>query len=469
MHVTFCNINKRINSTKQVTSEQLAAGAIYDNVVLKQLTNIDNPTLWIDGADDDIYTYNYAYIQEWGRYYFVRSCDLRHDKIYKCDLELDDLATYKTEILATTAYIIYSTSNFNRWIRDDRCPIIIHGSSYVSSQSAIVVDNEPLFEASDNETVVITTVSQNYGIYSWVLTENQLRDVMAALSDNDSIFDALSKQFGDAMGSIISVQRLPIRAAAIQSNNTSFIQVGKYTLSTSAGYHELATRHVYATGSIGIPATYTDFRFTEPYCKAKISIPFIGVVDFPLGELAPDGGIDWRLDIDILTGLITYTFFSGTIAKPIASYSGNCGGIVPIATNQIANVGNTVAGLTGGVIGAGASLLSGNPVPALIGGISAVANGFYSAAQTSSSVIGSYSGGRSEYTSRVIKLTVEKFLTSNEPDNLTAVEGRPVCKVDTLTNYTGYIRTQGFSISLTANKYVIDSINAKLDAGIYIE
>ena len=115
------------------------------------------------------------------------------------------------------------------------------------------------------------------------------------------------------------------------------------------------------------------------------------------------------------------------------------------------------------------SALSGNPVPAVIGGISAISNAFFSFSQDKNTVIGSYSGGRSEFTSRTIKLTVEKFATPIEPDNLTAFEGRPVYKVDQLSNYSGYIKTQGFSIDLDVNSDVIKSINSKLDAGIYIE
>lgn len=472
MQLTLLNFSKRLNSTKQPTAEQLSNGKVFNNLTLKQLTNIDNPDLILEGATTNDFTYNYAYVHDWGRYYHIKTCDLRHADIYHAKLELDDLATYKNQILNTSAYVVYSSSEYNRWIRDDRIPIVVKNSSYISTQSAIVVDDEPLFEASDNETVVITTVSKDYGIFSWVLTENQLRTVMADLSDTDSIFDALSKQFGDAMGSIVQVIRLPVRAATIwDDNNISAIAVGKYTIGEQEGhgYHELATRHVYATGSLGIPATYADFRYTEPYCKATLSMPFIGAMDFPLSALAPDGGISWRLDLDILTGLVTYTLYSDTISKPIASFSGNCGGIVPIAMTQVANVANAVQGLAGGAIGAGLSLASGNPLPALAGGIGAISGAFFGFSQDKSTVIGSYSGGRSEFTSRVMKLTVEKFATANEPDNLTQFEGRPLCMVRTLSGLTGYVKTQGFSIDIDANSDVVKSINSKLDAGIYIE
>lgn len=472
MQLTLCNFSKRMNSTKQPTAEILAAGKTFNDVALKELTNIDNPKLVLAGATANDYAYNYAYIHDWGRYYHIKSADLRHQDIYHASLELDDLATYKSQILNTSAYVVYSSSEFNRWIRDDRIPVVVKNSEYISTQSAITVNGEPLFEASDDETVLITTISENEGLGTWVTTESGLNSIMAAISSDDSIFDVLQKQFSDAMGAIVQVIRLPIKAEHFSNDGSLAICLGKYTLNYEGqpvSRQKTHTRHIYATGSLGIPVTYTDFRYTEPYCKATITLPFIGAMDFPLSALAPDGGISWRLDVDVLTGLITYTLYSDTISKPIASFSGNCGGIVPLATTQVANMANAVQGLAGGLAGAGLSAITGNPLPALVGGVSAIAGGFFGFAQDKNTVIGSYSGGRSEFSSRVIKLTVEKFATANEPDNLTAIEGRPLCMVRTLSGLSGYVRTQGFSIDLNANSDVIKSINSKLDAGIYIE
>ncbi|MBP5773769.1 MAG: hypothetical protein J6W35_06835 [Eubacterium sp.] len=471
MQLTLCNFSKRLNSTKQPTAEQLQAGKTFTDVNLKQLVNIDSPDLVLAGAKQNDFAYNYAYIHDWGRYYHIKTCDLRHEDIYHAKLELDDLATFKAQILGTDAYIVYSSTGFNRWIKDDRCPIIIKNSEYVNSRSAITIGDHPVFTASDNEPVVITTISSNYGLYSWVTDENSIRGLMQELSDTDSWFNILSQQFGDAMGSIIQAIRLPINDQLLKDfSNQSQIALGKYiTTRAECACYELATRHLHANGSIGIPVTYTDFRFTEPYCVAKLSIPFIGTVNFPLSQIAPSGGCDWDMDIDVLTGTIQFTFYDVTDGKTIASYSGKCGGLVPIAANQLSNISNAVTGISGGLLGAGLGFATGNPLTAGVGAIAGIASSFYGAQQSSSDVIGSYSGGRSEYQCRSLKLSVEKFSTANEPANLTDFEGRPVCKVDTIGNYSGYVKTQGFSIDIDANSDVVKSINSKLDAGIYIE
>lgn len=470
MELTLLNFSKRMNSTKQPTAADLAAGKTK-TIYLKDITNIDNPEIRLSGATSADYAYTYAYIKEWGRYYHIKTADLRHDDMFKISCELDDLATYKSQILNTSAYIVYSSTNYDRWIRDDRCPIVIKDSTYVHSQSAIVINDTPVFEASDDETVIITTISENYGLYSWVMTESTVGALMAELSTNDNWFSILQQQFGDAMGSIVQVIRIPVNASLIQdANNQSQIALGKYiTTRSECSCYELQNRHLSATGSIGIPTTYTDFRFTEPYCKAKMSIPFVGIIDFPLSELAPSGGLNWRMDLDVLTGIVQFNFYDNANTKSIASYSGKCGGNVPIANTQISDISNAVSGASGAIVGGAIGAAMGNPITAAIGAISGAASSFYGAQQNSSTVIGSYSGGRSEFTCRSIKLCVEKFNTANEPSNLTDIEGRPVCKVDQLSNYTGYVKTQGFSIDLSVNSNVIKSINSKLDAGIYIE
>ena len=41
MDVTLLNFSKRLNSTKQPTSEELAAGKKFEGLTLKELTNIE--------------------------------------------------------------------------------------------------------------------------------------------------------------------------------------------------------------------------------------------------------------------------------------------------------------------------------------------------------------------------------------------------------------------------------------------
>ena len=228
--------SKRVNSTKTPTAEELAGGVKLENVVLKESTNIDNPTLIIDGTSQNLYAYNYIYIHEWGRYYFIDTCDLRHNSIFTVKCSLDDLATYKTQILGTTAYVIYSSSDYNIWIRDDRTPIVARPPEIVKAFSTPMIDEYNVFVHSGtdiaNETVILTTYSQDVGIAHWCINEGTLDNIMDALiRAGSSIQGSMQMLFGDALGSIISAIRLPFYFMGMPTDNTHrTIYLGDYAL-----------------------------------------------------------------------------------------------------------------------------------------------------------------------------------------------------------------------------------------------
>lgn len=59
----------------------------------------------VDGLQDSLLRFNYAYIQELRRYYFVNDVTLITAKLYQMNLTCDLLMTYKGEFLPLTAYI----------------------------------------------------------------------------------------------------------------------------------------------------------------------------------------------------------------------------------------------------------------------------------------------------------------------------------------------------------------------------
>lgn len=472
MELTLLNFSKRLNSTKQPTAGQLAAGKNFKNVSLKQITNIDNPDLVLAGAKTNDFAYNYAYIHDWGRYYHIKTCDLRHEDIYHAKLELDDLATFKSQILASQAYIVYSSTGFNRWIRDDRVPIIVHGAEISQVSAAITKNGNTVFDTSYD--CIIMAANTNAGLYYYILDEQKFHDIVASLMRaSGSVLDSLVQQFSDAIGSIISVRRLPVNPAVIDTyGNDIPVYLGDYECKDADDnqIRAYAVRDpiIEVASYDNIGATYTDFRYTEPYCNARIALPFVGVCDISLTDF-PDYRIYWKMVLDVISGRIAYSIKNGIDDNdPVASFSGECGMLLPIASSQIANAAGVIASAAGAAIQTGIGLLGQNPA-ALANGIGGLASAFYASQQKTNSVVGAYAGNRSEYLNTRFRIVLEKFLTANEPSNLTNIEGRPVCKVDTLTNYTGYIKTQGFSIDIDANSDVIRSINSKLDAGIYIE
>ena len=109
-------ISKRRNSTLQPT-----LSASYD-CILKQPVSIDNPTFIIQDSSFNM-ALNYA---KWeNTYYFIDRIVSVRNNVWEVSCVIDVLATYKTEILASTQYVCYSASHTpSVWLSDTRIPAL---------------------------------------------------------------------------------------------------------------------------------------------------------------------------------------------------------------------------------------------------------------------------------------------------------------------------------------------------------
>ncbi len=82
---------------KTLTDEQT-----FD-ITFKDVFDIINPIVLL--KSDVPILKNYAYIPEFGRYYFITSIQIQPNKIYKLYLECDVLETYKDDILASKGLV----------------------------------------------------------------------------------------------------------------------------------------------------------------------------------------------------------------------------------------------------------------------------------------------------------------------------------------------------------------------------
>ena len=121
MIVYLGTTSKKRNSTAQPTLTKTL------NCILKEGTSLVNPTLIFDRKAVG-HTYNYAYIPDFGRYYFVGDPVYDNARIeYPC--RCDVLASFKTEIGASSHYILRCASDSNGYIIDRMYPPSAENSS----------------------------------------------------------------------------------------------------------------------------------------------------------------------------------------------------------------------------------------------------------------------------------------------------------------------------------------------------
>ena len=106
------------NSTSPVEKigKTLTAGGTY-SCSLKDTTSVLNPVI-IVRTSDPVYNYNYLYIQEFGRYYFINDIKSVNNNVWEISAHVDVLETYKDNILSNTAVIRRQAALYNTYLND---------------------------------------------------------------------------------------------------------------------------------------------------------------------------------------------------------------------------------------------------------------------------------------------------------------------------------------------------------------
>lgn len=121
----FYQFSKRVNSTKRPVQ---VSGDFATTVELKDVTSLFTPSLTLSsatftsgGSITNPMKFTYCYLPDFERYYFIRSWSWILGR-WECSLEIDVLASHKTAIGNTTAYILRSASAYDPDVVDTKYP-----------------------------------------------------------------------------------------------------------------------------------------------------------------------------------------------------------------------------------------------------------------------------------------------------------------------------------------------------------
>ena len=89
---------------------------------LKADTSILKPTLVLQAASN-LSGFNYVYIQDFGRYYFIDDIVSKNNVIWEVSGHVDVLETYKQGILGNTAVLKRQQNKYNTYLNDERWPV----------------------------------------------------------------------------------------------------------------------------------------------------------------------------------------------------------------------------------------------------------------------------------------------------------------------------------------------------------
>lgn len=448
--------SKRKNSTKRPSTPD----AVID-VKLKEDTSIEKPSFILSGQQ-----FEYNYVQAIGHYYYVNDIISLANGLTQINCEQDLLATYKSEIQSTTAFVEYASGSYNRGMNDTRISSIGTSSIFNRSGEAALFDSTGFYVLS-----VVSTQSgakDGFAVY-YILTATQVTNLanqFAGTSEN--ILESIAKITGSAYDSIISCKWLPFSYSTIVGNRCGsagdVVVIGNYGAPVVGNAYYVTNAAPLTSGTTfasiwGSSSGVEPFKRVEPYTHITAYLPYYGNVSIPTLPIANYDKLQFDYSVDFITGDVTTRISISGGDEPLMTINYNVAVDAPVA--QVTDHSGSIATVIAGV---GATALSGGSLAPTAGAIS----GALQSLSVGTSVKGSISGRSYKGYGNSIRIVVETVNTT-DVDKLTAVQGRMLHNVVPLSTLSGYVKTINASVNMAGLSNDKAAINSALDSGIYIE
>lgn len=480
MIIKLFNINKKENSTKRPAD----AGTSF-NCILKDDTSIISPEIKLDlGLPFNPSSYNYAYIEDFNRYYFINDW-VASDPLWIASLSVDVLASFKEAIGDHDLYILRSSSESNNRIVDTKYPTLAQAESYIDSMGNIILSR---VDGTGSKTIpaedyfnrslyfgyfYVGVIGANLtGVSYYCFNSAGFTDLIDALynyqpTDMEDVSDGIAKHISNPIQYITTCYWLPfIPVGKSMTPPTTNINFGNYSIECECWEIDPTLDINKAVATFNIrkhPQASARGIYLNGSPFSNYTLQFNPFGSFPLDAslMVDDTNITCEWYVDYNTGEADLTI------KSVNTLISNTRALLatPIRLNQasvdILGVGKNILS---GAIGTVGSLLTGN----IAGAVSSAVGGFIGATESKQPKIASIGGGGNflPFNTYLPKLYSDFYYVADE---FNAEIGRPLCKVRKPNVLGGYMVVLDGSINASATKPELQEINTYLTGGFYYE
>lgn len=475
LNAYFQTTGKRKNSTLQVDT----SNAVNRPIQLLDPSSVINPVITLD--DTNPTRYNYCYIPDLKRYYFINDW-VWENGIWQASCSCDVLATWKSDIGVSYNYVLRSASSYDGTIVDNAYPILATATYAKNSAS-----NSPF---TDNWTStgyfsvgLVNNSLQAFGATSYMLfSASAMKAFLSILLGNISIYDVSSDEISEELQKMLfnpskyisSVVYLPFDLSLNTAFSTSDIPVGWWSLNIGSESANI----VVPSNAKQFLSEFTISLTTHPQQAARgvytNAAPYTTrcLVCWPFGEIPLDTSIMAEVTalycqvyVDTMTGAgILYVWLDSSHTKLLLTRTAQVG--VPC---QIAQISTDVQSIvTGGLttaVAAGVGAIEG-----FFGGgstVSSVVNGIGTAVQASAAqleVQGS-TGSLIGYDTTPAVYSTFKGIANTANTEM----GRPLCKRVQLSTLSGYILVNDPELVTSATQNETEQILSYMRSGFFYE
>ena len=307
MTVKFWNFSKRENST----AVPAAAAAQTLTCKLKTDSGILNPTVEVGlGMSFNPSSLNYAQIVDYGRYYFVTDWTWS-EGLWVASLQVDPLASYKSDIGASTRYVLRAASAWDKTIVDTQYPPKADRQLDVVDTASFSFDQD--LSSSGYVLGVAARDSDAAGaITYYTLTAQQIRDLVSymLISPTDvwttsftTWTDILYRSIYSPFDYIKSCKWFPLINFPLTSVPLKF---GNYTSSVQGQVLDLdAANWITMTRTLNMPTGWSMLEGkykTKPYASLYVVFNPFGVIEIDPAEVSDASSLSLTIYPDYISG-----------------------------------------------------------------------------------------------------------------------------------------------------------------------
>lgn len=474
--VNFFNFSKRENSTYRPAG----SGESF-SCVLKEASSIANPSIIVDLGTSDNPTWNYAYIAEFNRYYYVTDWTWIQNRLWLATLSTDVLATFRDQIGNSDLYVLRSSAAYDGNVIDNYYPTKTY------CQTVQQFGNSPWIHVSGSDNIDLSTgvfivgyVTKNtpnsdhmYGsvIYS-AMQQDGLTALVSALLDDSILANfspedaslALQKSLIDPLSYIKSCIWLPVMYDGIGGSELSTINIWDWEV--TADHKILSNDPPYIQYLVsGLPITkhpYTAARGNyvncAPYTRLNLDFPPFGNIDIDTTLSANASQIEGRIHIDLVTGAATLRLLIDGVEQGL--YNGQAG--VPIQLSQVSRnyLGAALGGVSavGGMIG---NAIMGNVAGIFTSAAAGIGNGIQAMVPR-----GSGSGANGSFIGLARRPCLyHQFMDIVPEDNDHC--GRPLCQIRRISTLPGYLLIKDGEVDINGFTGEAEAVRSYLEGGFF--
>lgn len=351
---------------------------------LRDRCDMVDPVFMLEIKSADIKNFNYLYVSEWARYYFVKHITVERNDLISVYCHEDVLYTYAGDIKALSAYVLRNELNYKPFLADPKrvlsqneqytviVPTTGTGSFDPKSNLAsrvsyvILLANNPgiggtkTYSPNDDVNSVIPGIAHTGDAVcnlAFALNRTQIEAFFGEFFNTNwsGIINSLMGNASDGIADVISYPFQIPNTIFTTDTNPQAMHLFNHALTTQ-GNKLVANPYLeYSFGTFTY--TSTDFVRREPYTKATLYLPYVGEVPIPM--IALNDGITVKYLVAVTTGDAFVSVVNSVTGAYVYKATAHIGIHVPVSrTNNVEQARNNLL-LSTGMLGAMASPVGG--------------------------------------------------------------------------------------------------------------